>query len=194
MRSGKREWQGSDVARRAWTRAERRVVLRGFLGRLTIAVEPFAVAAFFALLPIGLLLRQQEIALLLAPIFAFAALTFLAYAIALIIPSAHAVLETFSPIYTVDGYIRYRTSSHQAQPQYYVAVLGADRETLGEWPLREWPRSIGKRELWPVLVEFSRYGGIHKIDGRPTGVLPTEIAAFGVGIAQDAERRESPLR
>jgi hypothetical protein len=189
-------WQGSDVARRAWTRAERRVVLRGFLGRLTIAIEPLIIAVFFALLPLGLLLRGQEIALLLAPIFAFAALTFLAYAIVLIVPSAHAVLETLAPIYTVDGYIRYRQhrASHTAPPEYYVAVLGPDRQTLGEWPLREWPKSIGKRELWPVLVEFSRHGGIHKIDGRPTGVLPAEIAPFGVGIAQEAKRRESPFR
>jgi len=192
MRS-KQVWHGLDVPRRPWTRAERRVVLRGFLGRLTITIEPLIVAVFFALLPIGLLLRRQEIALLLAPIFAFAAIAFLAYAIALILPSARAVLETFAPIYTVDGYIRYRISK-TGQPEYYVAVLGADRQSLGEWPLREWPRSIGKREVWPVLVEFSRYGGVHKIDGRPTGVLPAEIAPFGVGIASDEERRASPRR
>src|ERR1700676_1653421 len=188
----RREGLRSDVARRAWTRAERRVVLRGFFGRLSIAIEPLIVAVFFALLPIGLVLQKQEIALLLAPIFAFAAITFLAYAIALIVPSAHAVLETFAPIYTVDGYVRYR-ALRTAPPEYYVAVLSADREALGEWPLREWPRSIGQRELWPVLVEFSRHGGIHKIDGRPTGVLPSEIAPFGVGVAQEFERRASPF-
>jgi hypothetical protein len=171
---------------RAWTRAERRVVARGFFGRLTIAIEPLIVALFLALLPIGLLLRQQEVAPLLAPIFAFAAIGFLAYAIALIWPSAHAVLETFAPIYTVDGYIRYRTSQ-EAQPEYYVAVLSADRQVLGEWPLREWPSWVGERELWPALVEFSRHGGIHKIDGRPTGVLPAEISPFGVGVAREAE-------
>ena len=45
------------------------------------------------------------------------------------------------------------------------------------------------------MVEFSRYGGIHKIDGRATGVLPAEIAPFGVGIARDdAERRRSRVR
>ena len=168
-------------------------MLRGFFGRLTIAVEPLAVAVFFAFLPIGLLLRKQELALLLAPIFAVAAIAFLAYAIVLIVPSAHAVLETFAPIYTVDGYIRYRTAQ-QAQPEFYVAVLSANRETLGEWPLRQWPPSIGQRELWPVLVEFSRYGGIHTIDGHPTGVLPDRIAPFGVGVARDAEHRSTPLR
>lgn len=191
MRRHQREWHSPDVARRPWTRAERRVVINGFLGRLSIAIEPLIVAVFFALLPIGLLLRQEEIALLLAPIFAFAALTFLAYAIVLMLPSTQAVFETFAPIYTVDGYIRYRTAQ-KAQPEYFVAVLSADKETLGEWPLREWPKSIGKRELWPVLVEFSRYGGIHKIDGRSTGVLPAEIAPFGVGIARDAAEHRAP--
>jgi hypothetical protein len=192
MRRGRQEWQAPDVARRAWTRAERRVVLRGFFGRATIAIEPLIVALFFALLPVGLLLRRQEIALLSAPIFGWAAIAFLAYAVALMVPAVRALFETFAPIYVVDGYIRYRTSPKA--PEYFVAVLSADGKTLGEWPLHEWPRSIGKRELWPVLVEFSRYGGVHKIDGRPTGVLPAEIAPFGVGIARDAERRASPFR
>jgi hypothetical protein len=189
----RQEWNGSVVAARPWTRAERRVVLRGFIGRFSIAIEPLIVAVFFALLPVGMLLRQREIALLSAPIFAFAAIAFLAYAIALIVPSARAVFETFAPIYTVDGYIRYRVTQ-KAQPEYYVAVLSDDQQTLGEWPLREWPASIGKRALWPVLAEFSRYGGIHKIDGRSTGVLPNDISPFGVGIALDEERRASRLR
>jgi len=178
---------GSAVARRPWTRAERRVVLRGFFGRFTIAIEPLIVAIFFALLPIGMLLRGQEVALLMAPVFALAAIAFFAFAVAMIAPSAQAVIETFAPIYTVDGYVRYR-ATETSPPQYYVAVLDADRMVLGEWALREWPASIGQRLLWPVVVEFSQYGGIHKIDGRPTGVLPAEIAPFGVGIARDAER------
>ena len=150
-------------------------------------------AVFFGLLPLGMLLRQRELALLSAPIFAFASLAFLAYSIALIAPSARAVFETFAPIYTVDGYVRYRTAGN-AQPEYYVAVLSDDQRTLGEWPLREWPDAIGKRLLWPVLVEFSRYGGIHKIDGRSTGVLPAEISPFGVGVALDEERRAAHAR
>lgn len=194
MRRQEQDWHASDVARRAWTRAERGVVLHGFFGRLIIAIEPLVAAVFFAILPIALLLRRQEIATLLAPVFAFAAVGFLVYAIVLIWPSARAVLETFAPIYTVDGYIRYRIGK-SGQPEYYVAALSADRQILGEWPLGEWPRSIGDRDMWPVLVEFSRYGGIHKIDGRPTGVLPAKIAAFGVGIARgDAESRTSPFR
>lgn len=180
----KREWHDANVARRPWTHAERRVVLRGFFGRLTIAIEPLIVAIFFTILPIALVLRHEEIALLLAPIFGCAALAFLAYATALIVPSARAVFETFAPIYTVDGYIRYRIAEN-GEGEYYVAALSADRQTLGEWPLRAWPHAIGKRDMWPVIVEFSRYGGVHKIDGISTGVLPDEIAPFGVGIARE---------
>jgi hypothetical protein len=185
----RQEWHGSDVARRAWTRAERRVVLRGFFGRLIIAIEPLIASVFFAILPVALWLRREEVASLLAPVFACAAVGFLAYAIVLIWPSTRAVLETFRPIYTVDGYIRYRIAK-SGEPEYYVAALSADREALGEWPLREWPKSIGERDVWPVLVEFSRYGGVHKIDGRPTGVLPAKIAPFGIGIARDGDAED----
>ena len=190
MARHRHELPGSDVARRPWTRAERRVVLRGFFGRFTIAIEPLIVGIFFALLPVGLLLRKQEIALLLAPIFAVGAVAFFLYAIFLIAPSARAVMETFGPIYTVDGYVRYRATDKDP-PEYFVAVLNADRFVLGEWPLRQWPASIGSRLMWPVVVEFSRYGGIHKIDGRSTGVLPDDISPFGVGVARDAKDKGS---
>ncbi|MBV8152666.1 MAG: hypothetical protein JOY59_13980 [Candidatus Eremiobacteraeota bacterium] len=107
------------------------------------------------------------------------------------VPSTHALFETFSPIFIVDGYIRYRQKRihPDAEPESLVAVLSTDRRVLGEWPLREWPKSIGDRYEWPVLVEFSQYGGIHRIDGRPTGVLPTEISPFGIGVAADDKRR-----
>jgi len=39
----------------------------------------------------------------------------------------------------------------------------------------------------PRLTEFSEYGGVHRIDGRSTGVLPDRIARFGVGIARRRE-------
>ncbi len=176
-----------NVARRPWTRAERRVVVRGFLGRFTIAIEPLVVAIFFALLPIGMLLRKQEAALLLAPIFGLASIAFFIYAIVFIAPSARALFETFRPIYTVDGYIRYRIKD--GEPVYYVAALDAEQMILGEWPLGEWPSDMRNRQLWPVVVEFSPYGGIHKIDGHPTGVLPSEITPFGIGVADDDKRR-----
>ena len=190
MRRRTRKWYDSAVASRPWTRDERRVVLRGFYGRLTIAIEPLIASAFFALLPVGLALRKQEAVLLLAPIFAMASLCFLTYAIWLLVPSARALAETFGRIYVVDGYVRYRIG-RSGLPEYYVAVLAPDRQPLEEWPLHEWPHAIGKREMWPVLVEFSPYGGIHKIDGRSTGVLPEKISPFGIGIAHDDARRAS---
>jgi hypothetical protein len=194
MRRHEQEWHARDVAQRPWTRAERNVVLHGFFGRLIIAIEPLIASVFFAILPVAMLLRRQEVAAMLAPVFALAAVGFMVYAIVLIWPSARAVSETFAPIYTVDGYVRYRVGK-SGQPEYYVAALNADREILCEWPLREWPHSIGERDTWPVLVEFSRYGGIHKIDGRPTGVLPAKIAALGIGVARgEAESRSSESR
>jgi hypothetical protein len=33
----------------------------------------------------------------------------------------------------------------------------------------------------PAHVEFSHYGGIHRIDGRSTGVLPARLPALGIG-------------
>jgi hypothetical protein len=180
---------GPNVARRPWTRAERRVVIRGFLGRLTIAIEPLVVSIFFALLPIGMILRRQDAALMLAPIFGLASIAFMIYAVVLIAPSARALYETFKPIYTVDGYIRYRISK-DGEATYYVAALDADHMILGEWPLGEWPHSMSNHQTWPVVVEFSPYGGVHKIDGQPTGVLPTEISPFGIGIASEERRHQ----
>ena len=64
----------------------------------------------------------------------------------------------------------------------YVAALFPDPAVAGEW---EW---LGKRRLpnrvIPAVVEFSRYAGIHKIDGRPTGLLPEEdLPLLSIGIA-----------
>ena len=148
---------------------------------------------FFSLLPVGLLLRHQESALLLAPIFGFAAIAFLAYAVILMVPSTRALIETFGPITIVDGYVRYRRGLQDGEPVYAVAVLDADRVQLAEWPMREWPRAIGERDVWPALVEFTEFGGIHRIDGHATGVLPAEIAPLGIGVTQHAAKRgEAP--
>lgn len=173
------------MASRPWTRAERRVVLRGFFGRLSVAIEPLVVALFFSLLPLGLLLRRQETAHLLAPIFGLGALMFLAYAIALMVPCTRALLDTFGRIYSIDGYVRYRdaTKPYEA-PSYFAAVLDADRCVLGEWPLGTRPRALDRRELWPALIEFCRYGGILRIDGRSTGVLPEHLPPLGIGASQ----------
>ena len=130
-------------------------------------------------------LRHQDSWVFAAPIFGMAALAFVSYSVVLMIPATRALLETASPIFIVDGYVRYRREqpANGTPTQYHVAVLAPDRKQLGEWQLREWPSAIGERDTWPVIVEFTPYGGIHKIDGHPTGVLPAEIAPLGIGIA-----------
>ncbi len=171
------------VASRPWTRAERRVVSRGFWGYFFIAIEPVIISALFSLLAVTLLLRKQETAVFVAPIFFCASLAFLAYAIVLLTPPVRALVESFGSVYNVDGYIRYRAHSRYEDepPTYFVAVLDAGGEELGEWPMRERPRAMSVGDVWPAVVEFTPYGGIHRIDGRSTGVLPASMSACGVG-------------
>ena len=166
------------VASRRWTGAERRVVWRGFWGRASIAIEPLVIAGFFAVLPIALILRKQETAYLVAPIFGFGALAFLAYAVVLMVPCTRALLETFDRIYSVDGYVRYRADR---LGHYHAAVLDHERNPLGEWELSRRPAALDQRDTWPALVEFCTYGGILRIDGRSTGVLPEHLPPLGVG-------------
>ena len=183
----------SQIATRPWSRDERRVVLRGWLGRLTIAIEPFLLGLFFAFLPYGMYLRHQDSWIFVVPIFGMAALAFVTYSIVLMIPATRALLETRSPILVVDGYVRYRREQppNGTPAQYHVAVLASDRKQLGEWELREWPSAIGEQDTWPVIVEFTPYGGIHRIDGHSTGVLPTEIAPLGIGISAHERSRNA---
>jgi hypothetical protein len=192
MRRRESQWHSS-TPRRPWRTAERRVVLRGFWGRFFIAVEPLAIALCFASLAALLLLRHQEGALFVAPIFAGASLLFLTYAIVLMVSVTKAVLETFGSIWVVDGYVRYR--AHQARNRdttYFVAVLDERREVLGEWPLSERPSALDAVEPWPALVEFTSYGGIHRIDGQSTGILPDTIPALGIGAPQAFARSAEP--
>ncbi len=175
------------MASRPWTRAERRVILRGLLGRLSIAIEPFAVALFFAMIPVALFARKQPVAYLLAPIFALGTVAFLAYAVILVLPCVRATFQTFDRIYSVDGYVQYRGDGGG----YFAAVLDAERHVLGEWPLSERPRALDQRALWPALVEFCTHGGILRIDGRSTGVLPESLPPLGIGAAAGfVERRD----
>ncbi len=158
------------------------MVLRGFWGRLVIAIEPLVIAAFFVTLCVVLLARKQEGAVLIAPIFAVASLLFLAYATILMIPATRALLETFGSICIVDGYVRYRELiEHDRDPRYFVAVLDERRVVLGEWPLAERPSALSQASRWAALVEFTPYGGIHRIDGRSTGTLPDDMPQFGIG-------------
>jgi len=187
-------WRYSSIAARPWRPAERRVVLRGFWGRFAIAVEPLVIAGFFVALCVVLIARKQDGALLIAPIFGIAAVLFLAYATILMVPATRALLETFGSICIVDGYVRYRELLARGHdPRYFVAVLDERRVVLGEWPLATRPSAMGLAARWAALVEFTPYGGIHRIDGRSTGTLPDDLPAFGVG-APDAFARTLPKK
>jgi hypothetical protein len=183
------------LARRAWTKRERAVVWRGLTGRFSLAIEPLLGMLFMALLTWGIVYRAQHVPsdatlIKIAWIFAVGAIAFGGYFIAVLVAPVAAYLQTFRPIYILDGYVRYREPDDRSQPGAcgYAAVLFPDRSVAGEW---EW---LGKKRLpntsIPALVEFSDYAGIHKIDGRPTGLLPDEeIPLLAIGIATRHGRR-----
>ena len=178
------------LVRRSWTAAERRVVLRGLYGRLLIAIEPVICGTLFGALTIGLILfplpdssrlSRHDAAIVLSPIFGLVALAFCAYAVVLLVSPVRALINSFSPIFIVDGYLQYRSPdrSTEADSNGYIAVLDDARRTIAEWPsIGEDPVAASVR---PALIEFSYYGGIHRIDGRSTGVLPASMSACGVG-------------
>lgn len=175
------------LAMRRWTPDERRVVVRGLLGRLAIAIEPAAIALLFGFFTVSLLRlaadgSEEHAGLqLLAPIFGLGAAAFAVYAVFLLRAPLRALRETYQPIFIVDGFIRTRSRDDLSPRGYngYVAVLLDDRRLACEWP------TIGEGDLTaneaPALLEFSEYGGIHRIDGAPTGVLPSTWQNIGVG-------------
>lgn len=179
------------LVRRSWTRSERRVVLDGLFGRLLIAIEPCICFAVFGALTAGLIffprppgatMTRYESAVIIAPIFGLAACAFLAWAVAVLYAPVRALASTFKPIFIVDGYVRYRRPDRESEADSngYIAVLGSDREMVAEWP------SLGRRPLADdtraALIEFSYFGGIHRIDGQSTGVMPEKITLAGVGM------------
>lgn len=181
------------LVRRPWTSVERKVVLAGLFGRLLLAIEPLICFAVFGGLTAGLIffhlphgskMTRWEAAIVIAPIFGLAALAFLTYTVALLVAPLRALVQTFSPIYIVDGYVRYRKPDRQteADSNGYVAVLNEERRAVVEWP------SLGAVPLpdsvRPAMIEFSYYGGIHRIDGRSTGALPESLTLAGIGIAR----------
>jgi len=175
------------LVQRPWTADERHVVWRGVTGRLAIAAEPILGTVVFSLLTWGIIWRAQhteQSIIVIAPVFAIGAIGFTIYGIALMVAPIRAFLQTFKPIYIVDGYVRYRALDDfsEIDATGYVAVLFEDKEHVAcEW------EAFGRKPLpnrtIPALAEFSTYGGIHKIDGRPTGVLPLEGTALNVGLA-----------
>lgn len=181
--------QEHQMARRPWTSAERRVVLRGLIGRLSIAIEPIICATIFAALtvvPFYIHLHDQNaigaparfsLAQILAPIFGFATVAFLAYATLVLIPPLRAFFKTFTPLFVVDGYVSYRVDKTATCP--YIAVLDHQRIMLHEWKLAQ--HTDVRSGIFPALIEFSDFGGVHRIDGRETGVLPETFMPFGIG-------------
>jgi hypothetical protein len=182
------------LIRRVWRRSERLVVLHGFFGRLVIAIEPVLCGMMFLALTIGMLIVRTDPAhpgdhnmVILSPIFGLGVIACIFYALALMLAPTRALIQTFRPIFIVDGYVRYRGPDAESpvDSNGYVAVLTEDSSVACEWP------TLGDIPLRavtiPALSEFSAYGGVHRIDGRSTGVLPDRIARFGVGITKRRE-------
>jgi hypothetical protein len=178
------------LIQRPWTRAERRVVLWGFFGRLSIGIEPLIVGFVFGGITVGVFLAPHlspkwvnPDIIIVAPVFALGVLGSIIWLLGIMLAPARALFHTLRPIYRVDGYIRYRGRDERssARENGYVAVLTEAGAVACEWP------TLGPVELpdqtRAALCEFSEYGGVHAIDGRPTGVLPQRIPALGVGIA-----------
>jgi hypothetical protein len=177
------------LIRRPWTRAERAVVLTGFFGRLSIAIEPLLCGLVFAAITAGVFAAPRlspkyvnSDIVIIAPVFGLGVLACVAWALGVMLAPVRALLHTVRPIYLVDGYIRYRGRDEHcdARSNGYVAVLTDDGTVACEW------RTLGEVELpnqlRPAHCEFSEYGGVHAVDGRRTGVLPAKLPAFGVGI------------
>ncbi len=176
------------LAHRAWTEKERLIVWRGLTGRFAIAIEPLLGLAFMIFLTVGIIYRANHVPsdhdlIKIAWIFALGAVCFLGYFIAVLVAPFVAYVQTFKPIYIVDGYVRYREPdpTSEIDSTGYIATLFEDRSVACEW------ECFGRKPLpnvtIPALVEFSEYAGIHKIDGKSTGLLPEELPPLAIGIA-----------
>jgi hypothetical protein len=177
------------LAQRPWTEKERRIVWRGLTGRFALAIEPLLGMFFMAFITVGIVWRAHHVAadatlVKIAWIFVLGFLAFAGYFIGVLVAPLAAYLQTFKPIYSLDGYVRYRQPDERSEIDGcgYVAALFADKSVACEW---EW---LGKKKLpdvtIPALLEFSVYAGLHKIDGKPTGLLPDEdLPLLAIGIA-----------
>jgi hypothetical protein len=189
MRFRQFDRRARELAQRPWTERERRVVRCGLNGRASIAIEPIIGLVFFTFLTWGIVWRSQHVATdatlyKIAPIFGLGAVAFAIYAIAVMVAPITAFLQTFKPIYKVDGYVRYREPDEYSEDGAvgYMAALFHDCTPVGEWECFGTKR-LPNRTI-PALVEFSEYGGIHSIDGRPTGLLPdADLPPLAIGIA-----------
>jgi hypothetical protein len=176
------------LACRPWRADERRVVARGVAGRALTALEPAAIGGLLLWASFALALRvnvQQgqpvHDELPIAVIFAPVAIAFFIYAFWLVSEPIRALRQTYQPIFIVDGYVRTRGRDDFSERGScgYVAALTADLRVAAEWPARG-PEEYAHTQR-AALLEFTEYGGLHAIDGRPTGILPADFPAFGVG-------------
>lgn len=176
------------LAQRPWTERERLIVWRGLTGRFAIAIEPLLGLLFMTFLTFGIVYRAQHVPadrdlVKIAWIFGIGAIAFLGYFVAVLVAPFAAYMQTFKPIYIVDGYVRYRKkdATSEIDASGYVATLFEDQSIACEW------ECYGSKELpdltIPAMIEFSRYAGIHKIDGQSTGLIPDEIPVLAIGIA-----------
>ena len=161
----------------------------GFFGRLSIAIEPLLCGMVFTAITVGVFLAPRlsprTVApdiIIVAPVFALGVVACALWALGVILAPARALLHTIRPIYIVDGYLRYRGRDEASADNEngYIAVLTDDRTIACEW------NTLGRGSLVghtrPALCEFSEYGGVHTVDGRPTGVVPDSLPALGVSI------------
>ncbi|HZY99107.1 MAG TPA: hypothetical protein VFE36_06015 [Candidatus Baltobacteraceae bacterium] len=189
MKHGILDARARFLASRKWTDRERRIVWRGLMGRFSLAIEPLFGMIFMAFITLGIIWRAHHVAsdatlIKIAWIFALGFVVFSAYFVAVLVAPFTAYLQTFKPIYTLDGYVRYRPPDEGSEIDAcgYVAALFPDQTVACEW---EW---LGKKTLpeltLPAMLEFSVYAGVHKIDGKSTGLLPDEdLPLLAIGIA-----------
>jgi hypothetical protein len=183
------------LIRRPWTPDERNIVVQGFWGRAAIAIEPALGSLVFLVLMVGMLIRglrspdDMVWSICIAAIFSFGFLGFVAYGFGLMIGPLRALLSTSQPIFIVDGYLRSRPPDARSEEDSagYVAVLTAEEDVAFEWPSHG--KTVLEASVHPVHVEFSEYGGIHKIDGRSTGVLPSGMTTLSIGLSSPRIRK-----
>lgn len=176
------------LAHRRWTNAEKTIVWRGLTGRMAIAVEPLIGLIAMLVLTWGIVYRSQHVPaerdlIKIAWIFGIGAVVFAGYFIAVLVAPFIAYLQTFKPIYVVDGYVRYRKTDDASSEDAsgYIATLFEDQTVACEWEF--YGKSPLENATIPAMIEFSVYAGIHKIDGRSTGLLPDELPTLAIGIA-----------
>ena len=176
------------LAHRSWTQRERKIVWRGLTGRMSIAIEPLLGAIFMLILTFGIVWRSQHVPadrtlIKIAWIFGIGAIAFGGYFVAVLVAPVRAYFQTFKPIYVVDGYVRYREPDVKSEIDGtgYVAALFEDGTLACEWECFG-DKPLPNRTI-PSLVEFSTYVGIHKIDGKSTGLLPDDLPLLAIGIA-----------